>query len=87
MNFLGGMDEEWFSAVHVAIEARSGVAVVDAAAAQRLGAAPLDSGAARRALAAKLDTTAESIRACVAILERMGERCEIPPASRTKKRT
>ena len=37
-NFLGGMDEEWFSAVHVAIEARAGEAVVAAAEAQRLSA-------------------------------------------------
>ena len=36
LNFLGGMDEEWFSAVHVVIEARAGEAVVAAASAQRL---------------------------------------------------
>ena len=75
--------------VHVAIEARAGGAVVAAAEAQRLGAglAPRAETAARgdgdatpaaykRAVLDHLGTTAEAIEACVAILRRMGERCD-----------
>ena len=88
LNFLGGMDEEWFSAVHVAIEARAGAAVVAAAEAQRLSAGlrarggRADSGGAKEharvkpQIVALLREAAESIEASVAILQRMGERCD-----------
>jgi len=75
-NFLGGQDEEWFSAVHVAIEAAGGKAVYAAADAQRLAAAGPFDAAARRGAAAALADAAAAIRACVAVLERMGERCD-----------
>ena len=77
-NFLGGLDEEWFSAVHVAIEARSGEAVVSAADAVRLCARTDFSsrpGAASDATR-KLEVAAASIEDSIAILERMGERCD-----------
>ena len=72
-NFLAGQDEEWFSAVHVAIEARSGAAVVAVTEALRVCAgAAIDARAASTAL----DAAAQSIDECIAILERMGERCD-----------
>ena len=41
LNFLGGQDEEWFSAVHVAIEATAGRALLGVVRAQRSAAAAL----------------------------------------------
>lgn len=67
------VDEEWFSAVHVAIEARSGQAVVATAHALRVCAGErVDTAAA----VDSLEAAADSIDECIAILERMGERCD-----------
>jgi len=80
LNFLGGMDEDWFSAVHVAIEARAGVAVVAAARAQRLsvGLAAEDSRGIDYTVQVRsaLNDAADSVESCVSILKRMGERCD-----------
>lgn len=71
LNFFGGMDEEWFSMVHVAIEARGGAALAAAEAA-------LEGARLREAsrVADELETMDGALRDCLAILRRMEERCD-----------
>ncbi|KAF8062937.1 KIN14Q [Scenedesmus sp. PABB004] len=70
-NFLGGLDEEWFRAVHVTIEA----AAAPALAALR----PLQAAAERRdapAMEARLGELVAALQAMQALLSCMGERCD-----------
>jgi indoleamine 2,3-dioxygenase len=70
-NFLGGVDEDWFVTIHVAIEARASgllAAALPAQAAARLG------DTAR--LEDLLGTLADGLEALVALLLRMPERCD-----------
>ncbi|HME69412.1 MAG TPA: hypothetical protein VKM54_06035 [Myxococcota bacterium] len=70
-NFLGGVDEDWFVTIHVAIEARAAGLLAGALPAQ-------DAARARDALRleALLTKVAEGLEALVAILLRMPERCD-----------
>mmetsp|Transcript_36848 Transcript_36848/g.59070 ORF Transcript_36848/g.59070 Transcript_36848/m.59070 type:complete len:373 (-) Transcript_36848:110-1228(-) len=71
LNFRGGQDEEWFSMVHVAIEAQGGSALqamVDAHAA----VIKLDA----QGIALALERAAEALESCTNILRRMEERCD-----------
>jgi indoleamine 2,3-dioxygenase len=70
-NFLGGLDEEWFVAVHVAIEARAANLVHAIPKAQQ---AVADGDA--RALEAQLGRIADTLEQIVATLARMPERCD-----------
>jgi indoleamine 2,3-dioxygenase len=70
-NFLGGVDEDWFVTIHVAIEARAAGLLAAALAAQEAAGA-LDAGR----LEGLLTTVAEGLEALVAILLRMPERCD-----------
>jgi indoleamine 2,3-dioxygenase len=70
-NFLGGVDEEWFVAVHVAIEAEAATlveAVPVAQAAASVGDAEL--------LEVELERVAGTLERIVAILDRMPENCD-----------
>jgi len=70
-NFLGGQDEEWFSVVHVAIEAAAGKALTAAVRAQQRvsqGRADL--------LETELTCMADAIDNMVEILKRMKENCD-----------
>ncbi|KAJ8605491.1 hypothetical protein CTAYLR_000004 [Chrysophaeum taylorii] len=71
LNFAGGLDEEWFSMVHVAIEAQAGVAI-DACVRARIAARADDD----RAVAAALGDLGATLRAMVATLNRMREGCD-----------
>jgi len=64
-NFLGGKDEEWFSTVHVAVEALAGQAIAACCAAQ-LEDDP----------SAHLVSLATSLREMRAVLQRMDEGCD-----------
>ncbi|HBZ71668.1 MAG TPA: hypothetical protein DEP35_18855 [Deltaproteobacteria bacterium] len=70
-NFLGGVDEDWFVTIHVAIEARAAGLLAAALPAQ-------DAARAQDAprLEALLTAVAEGLEALVAILLRMPERCD-----------
>jgi indoleamine 2,3-dioxygenase len=70
-NFLGGVDEDWFVTIHVAIEARAGHLLAAALPAQEA----VRTGDAAR-LEALLTTLAEGLEALAAILLRMPERCD-----------
>ncbi|HYB13045.1 MAG TPA: hypothetical protein VEG67_06215, partial [Myxococcota bacterium] len=70
-NFLGGVDEDWFVTIHVAIEARAAGLLAAALPAQE--AARVGDVAHLEAL---LGTVAEGLEALVAILLRMPERCD-----------
>lgn len=68
---MGGQDEEWFSVIHIAIEAKGGAAL-EACAAAHLACANTDADAVANALY-RLTTTICGLRA---LLERMEERCD-----------
>ncbi|MBI4528578.1 MAG: indoleamine 2,3-dioxygenase [Deltaproteobacteria bacterium] len=70
-NFLGGMDEEWFILVHVAIEAKAGRALAAMVAAQDDVARDRPGEVTRR-----LGIMSESLQAMYEILLRMPERCD-----------
>jgi len=70
-NFLGGLDEEWFVAVHVAIEAQAGPALAAMLRAQGAAAAGDAAG-----LAARLEVARRSLDAMYQILLRMPENCD-----------
>lgn len=81
-NFLGGQDEEWFSTVHVAIEALAGKGLTAAVAAQRVVARGPD-GPGRDELSAwhghladALEDVADTVESMVSTLGRMKERCD-----------
>ncbi len=70
-NFLGGIDEDWFVTVHVAIEAR--------AAGLLAAALPAQDAAAKRdaaRLEGLLTTIGEGLESLIALLLRMPERCD-----------
>jgi indoleamine 2,3-dioxygenase len=70
-NFLGGLDEEWFVAVHVAIEARAAMltrAIPSAQRAVAMGDATM--------LVGQLGSIVETLDQIVAILKRMPENCD-----------
>lgn len=71
VNFLGGLDEDWFVLVHVAIEAAAAPGLT---AAVRAG----DAVAARDAqmVTAELETIAQTIERMLSILRRMPEKCD-----------
>uniref|UniRef100_A0A383VPZ4 Indoleamine 2,3-dioxygenase n=1 Tax=Tetradesmus obliquus TaxID=3088 RepID=A0A383VPZ4_TETOB len=70
-NFFGGMDEEWFRLIHVAIEAAAAPAI---AALQPLQQAALQHDAAAMELHFAAITSA--LQAMQELLARMGERCD-----------
>eukprot|EP00951_Prasinocladus_malaysianus_P003578 scaffold25191_cov53-Prasinocladus_malaysianus.AAC.1 len=74
VNFLGGQDEEWFSAVHVAIEAQAGSGIIAAVRAKRQLTAHAD-GSLPAALVSELTTQLQAIATAVqrmhSILQRM----------------
>jgi len=70
-NFLGGLDEEWFVAIHVAIEARAAPALVAIERAQK--AIALDHSVT---LDRNLQTIRSSLDAMYATLLRMPENCD-----------
>lgn len=70
-NFLGGMDENWFVLIHVAIEAEAGVLLDNAA--QLVTLAKQGDAAGTEHLLAEMDDVWERIYAHFA---RMGERCD-----------
>lgn len=71
LNFLGGLDEEWFVLIHIAIEAHAGPA---------LGAALRLQGRVARndseGCVGELRTICDTLGAMKVILERMRERCD-----------
>lgn len=71
MNFYGGLDEEWFVLVHIAIEANAGPALM---AGVRLQAAVEDRN--ERAVIGALHDLAVGTRTLTATLARMTERCD-----------
>ncbi|CAK0851285.1 unnamed protein product, partial [Prorocentrum cordatum] len=81
-NFLGGQDEEWFSTVHVAIEALAGRGLAASVDAQRTvargadGAGHEERSAWHSRLAEEVQGIAETIESMVAVLRRMKERCD-----------
>ena len=70
-NFLGGMDEEWFVALHIEIEAKAGAALSVLASAQ--SAVTNDDPAT---LIAHLQTIGNTLQTMYAILGRMTEQCD-----------
>jgi indoleamine 2,3-dioxygenase len=70
-NFLGGLDEEWFVAVHVAIEATAAELIHAIPTAQQAVA-----GGNAPALEEQLRRVAKSLEPMVASLARMPERCD-----------
>ncbi|KAF6259979.1 hypothetical protein COO60DRAFT_937829 [Scenedesmus sp. NREL 46B-D3] len=70
-NFFGGMDEEWFRLIHVAIEAAAAPAM---AALQPLQRAAQQRDAA--AMEAHLEAITSSLKAMQVLLARIGERCD-----------
>ncbi|MGW2251701.1 hypothetical protein ACWCXH_16085 [Kitasatospora sp. NPDC001660] len=70
-DFLGGMDDDWFVLVHVAIEAAAGPGINAAVAAQDAASA----GDAEL-LADRLHAVAAALQAMHAVLARMPERCD-----------
>jgi len=81
-NFLGGQDEEWFSTVHVAIEALAGQGLTAAVAAQRTVARGPEGPCHQRlsdwhgCLATEVEAVADTVDNMVATLRRMKERCD-----------
>ena len=71
LNFLGGMDEEWFVTIHVHIEAVAGRAL-----AKLMPGQEAVSRGDSETVAYCLDTVAETLREMRSILERMTERCD-----------
>jgi indoleamine 2,3-dioxygenase len=71
MNFYGGLDEEWFVLIHIAIEANAGPAV---AAAVRLRLA-IDAGEVQTATNSLIEIAAV-LNVLQATLDRMPERCD-----------
>lgn len=74
LNFLGGRDEEWFSAVHVAIEAKAGAALLSSVRAQREVSSAAAAGDLRMSwgpVAAELEGIAGTVRGMLGILKRM----------------
>ncbi len=70
-NFLGGLDEEWFVLIHVAIEANAGPALAAMVAAQQ---AVVEEDP--ELVTAKLETIAGTLERMHDILLRMPERCD-----------
>lgn len=70
-NFLGGIDEEWFILIHVAIEARAGAALLAGIEAQSCAGRGDIAGAARH-----LDSAAQGLQEMFRILARMPEHCD-----------
>jgi indoleamine 2,3-dioxygenase len=70
-NFLGGQDEEWFVLIHVAIEAKAGLALSAMLAAQKAVAEDQP-----KIVANELATIARTVETMHAILLRMAERCD-----------
>lgn len=70
-NFLGGIDEEWFILVHVAIEARAGPALTAAMEAQQASGRGDVSGAAK-----SLEAASRGLHDMFRILARMPEHCD-----------
>ncbi|MEU4639494.1 hypothetical protein [Micromonospora sp. NPDC023814] len=70
-NFRGGLDEDWFVLVHVAIEASAGPGICAAALAQDAAAA-----GDVAAVATHLDTVGQTLENMIAILRRMPEKCD-----------
>eukprot|EP00931_Biecheleriopsis_adriatica_P076691 TRINITY_DN50379_c0_g1_i1.p1 TRINITY_DN50379_c0_g1~~TRINITY_DN50379_c0_g1_i1.p1 ORF type:complete len:918 (-),score=159.40 TRINITY_DN50379_c0_g1_i1:86-2449(-) len=75
-NFLGGQDEEWFSMVHVAIEAAAGKALTAGVRAQQVVAAGNGAGDFQGKLISELTSVAVGIENMVSLLQRMKERCD-----------
>jgi len=81
-NFLGGQDEEWFSTVHIAIEALAGEGLTAAVAAQRTVAHGAEGPSDQElsdwygCLATDLEIVADTVDGMVATLQRMKERCD-----------
>lgn len=70
-NFLGGLDEEWFVLIHVAIEAKAGPALAAIVAAERAVAEENP-----EVVTAELETIAGTLERMHTILLRMPERCD-----------
>lgn len=70
-NFLGGLDEEWFILVHVAIEARAGAALAAIFTAQKAVAENEPSGIGKQ-----LVTIVSTLEEIYGILLRMPEHCD-----------
>lgn len=70
-NFLGGIDEEWFVIVHVAIEAKAGAALAAIVKAQK-AVSDTDLLEVKR----QLDIISNSLQTMHQILLRMAERCD-----------
>jgi len=70
-NFLGGLDEEWFVAIHIAIEAKAGPALVAIRDLQRAVAAVDATG-----ILCHLQTMQSALEGMVAVLLRMPENCD-----------
>src|SRR5262249_21355855 len=70
-NFLGGLDEEWFVAVHVDIEAKAGPLLAALVAAQNAVAGGEPDGVARH-----LGDVATALDGMYATLARMPENCD-----------
>jgi indoleamine 2,3-dioxygenase len=71
VNFLGGLDEEWFVLVHIAIEAEAGPALAAAANLQtRLSCEDLSG------VAESLKTISQTLATLRSVLERMPENCD-----------
>jgi indoleamine 2,3-dioxygenase len=71
LNFMGGLDEEWFVLVHIAIEANAGPAIT---ASVRLRAALVEDDDATAI--ESLQQIAATLRVLRSILERMTENCD-----------
>ncbi|MBM4069532.1 MAG: hypothetical protein FJ271_11370 [Planctomycetes bacterium] len=70
-NFLGGIDEEWFILIHVAIEARAGAMLAATIEAQRCVAQNDVAGATRQ-----LEAAAQGLHSIFRVLTRMPEHCD-----------
>lgn len=70
-NFLGGIDEEWFILIHVAIEARAGATLAAGIDAQQCAGRGDVANAARH-----LEVTAQGLHEMFRILGRMPEHCD-----------
>lgn len=71
LNFLGGLDEEWFVLVHIAIEAKAGPAMSGAVGLRAAIRADDDQAAEQ-----SLIEMSKTLRALISILQRMPENCD-----------
>jgi indoleamine 2,3-dioxygenase len=70
-DFLGGMDDDWFVLVHVAIEAKAGAGILAMVRAQD---AAIEGE--METVAKELEAVAHSVRAMLTTLKRLPERCD-----------